>query len=83
MKAEYVYCAVDEGNDIKTVQGSSRNTRYFRTTKFLKRAVARHNLFYEKDQWRIAKFELVEVPESVHPTGGSQEPEYEVPEDDA
>ena len=50
MKAEYVYCAVDEGNEIKTVQGSSRKTRYFRTTKFLERAVARHNLFYEKDQ---------------------------------
>lgn len=83
MKAEYVYCAVDEGNEIKTVQWSSRKTRYFRTTKFLERAVARHNLFYEKDQWRIAKFELVEVQASAHPTGGSQETESEVSEDDA
>lgn len=60
--AEYIYCAVDECGQIKTVEGSSRRTKYFRTTTFLKRAVERHNLFYEKDPWRIGKFELREIP---------------------
>lgn len=59
---EYLYCAVDDFGHIKTVEGSSRRTKYFRTTTFLKRAVARHNLFYEDDPWHIGKFELKEIP---------------------
>lgn len=43
------------------MQGSSRKTKYFKTTKYLEKAVGLHNFYYDNDPWRIGKFELVEV----------------------
>lgn len=58
---EYIYCAVNEQGEIQWVIGSSRRTRYFKTDKYLKGSVKYHNKVYPSDQWRIAKFQLVEV----------------------
>ena len=60
-KTEYVYCAVNDRDEIQWVKGSSRQTMYFRTDKYLKKAVERHNTLYGDDIWRIAKFALKEV----------------------
>lgn len=61
---EYVYCAVNKDNNIMEVSGSSKKTRYFRTAKYLKRAVEYHNRYYDNDSWRVAKFKLAEVAEN-------------------
>lgn len=58
---EYVYCAVDKNDNIQWVQGSSKKTRYFRTTYYLNNAVKYHNIYYNEDLWRIQKFKLVAV----------------------
>ena len=60
--AEYVFCAVDDSNEIQTVHGSSQHTRYFKTDKYLKYAVEQHNKYCKNGNfWRVAKFELKEV----------------------
>ena len=59
---EYIYCAVNTKNEIQWVKGSSQKTRYFKTDKYLAKAIQYHNRYYSEDQWRIAKFKLVEVP---------------------
>lgn len=59
--AEYIFCAVNDRNEIQWVIGSSQKTRYFKTDKYLKRAVKYHNECYGDDIWRVAKFELKEV----------------------
>ena len=46
---EYVYCAVDKNDDIQWVLGSSKKTRYFRTTRYLNNAVKYHNKYYNED----------------------------------
>ena len=56
---EYVYCAVDENDDIQWVMGSSKKTRYFRTTYYLNNAVKYHNRYYSEDPWKVQKFKLV------------------------
>ena len=63
----YVYCAVDKNNNIREVRGSSQRTTYFKTDKYLKGAVERHNKLRlsHVDEWRIARFKLVEAPECV------------------
>ena len=61
IKNEYVYCAVNDKNEIQWVKGSSHKTIYFRTDRYLKQAVEYHNRCYGDDIWRIAKFELKEV----------------------
>lgn len=58
---EYIYCAVNKNNEIQTVCGSSRRTRYFKTDHYLGKAVAYHNEYNANDIWRVAKFKLVEV----------------------
>lgn len=58
---EYIYCAVNKNNDIQWVEGSSRKTRYFRTTRYLSNAVKYHNMYYKKDPWRVQKFQLMAV----------------------
>lgn len=58
---EYVYCVVDKNDDIQWVEGSSKKTRYFRTTHYLSSAVEYHNVYYNEDPWRIQKFELVAI----------------------
>lgn len=60
---EYVYCAVDKDDNIRWVLGSSRKTRYFRTTRYLNGAVEYHNAYHSEDPWRIQKFQLVKIDE--------------------
>ena len=57
---EYIYCAVNDRNEIQWVNGSSSHTRYFKTDKYLKKAVEYHNKCYGDDIWRVARFELKE-----------------------
>lgn len=61
--SEYIYCAVNRLGEIQTVMGSSKQTRYFKTAKYLKRAVEYHNRnrHTADDPWRVQKFELKEV----------------------
>lgn len=62
MTEEYIFCAVNDRDEVQWVQGSSQRTRYFKTDKYLKRAVEYHNRLYGDDRhWRVAKFKLVEV----------------------
>ena len=62
MAEEYVFCAVNDRDEVQWVCGSSQKTRYFKTDKYLKRAVEYHNRLYGDDRyWRVAKFKLVEV----------------------
>lgn len=58
---EYVYCAVNNRNEIQWVKGSSSKTRYFKTDKYLKKAVEYHNKCYPDDLWRVGRFLLTEV----------------------
>ena len=55
---ECVYCAVNKDGQIEWVLGSSNQTRYFRTTKYLKKAVAHHNKYHQDDPWHIVQFDL-------------------------
>ena len=61
MAEEYVFCAVNDRDEVQWIRGSSQTTRYFKTDKYLKRAVEYHNRLYGDNVWRIAKFKLVEV----------------------
>ncbi|MBR3239121.1 MAG: hypothetical protein IKF99_11855 [Oscillospiraceae bacterium] len=58
---EYVFCAVNDRDEVQWVCGSSQKTRYFKTDKHLKKAVEYHNRDYGDNIWRVAKFKLVEV----------------------
>ena len=55
---ESVYCAVDNDGQIKWMYGSSTKTMYFRTTKYLRGAVANHNKYHKNDPYHIIEFEL-------------------------
>lgn len=57
---EYIYCAVDENDQIVWVKGSSSKTRYFKTRHYLDKAVEYHNKYNPDDPWRIARFSLIE-----------------------
>lgn len=57
---EYIYCAVNEDNEIQWVIGSSSKTRYFRDTRYLKQAVEYHNRNHAQ-LWHIQKYKLVAV----------------------
>ena len=59
--SEYIFVALNDRDEVQWVTGSSSKTRYFKTDKYLKRAVEYHNRFYADDVWRIAKCKLVEV----------------------
>ncbi len=61
MTEEYIFCAVNDRDEVQWVCGSSQKTRYFKTDKYLKKAVEYHNLYHGDDMWRVAKFKLVEV----------------------
>ena len=60
MAEECVYCAVNGSGEIQWVRGSSQKTRYFKTDRYLKRAVEYQNKYHPEDTWRVAKFKLVE-----------------------
>lgn len=62
--AEYVYCAVNERGEIQWVMVSSQRTRYFKTTRYLRKAVNYHNTYYSNDPWHIVAW-LLEPSEGV------------------
>ena len=62
IKGEYVYCAINCSGEIQDVLGSSKKTRYFKTSRYLSNAVEYHNKCYPDDPWRVAAFELISVP---------------------
>lgn len=61
----YVYCAVNNEGEVQEVRGSSSRITYFKTTKYLNRAVEYHNRYYPDNQWRVAKFKLIEEDNNV------------------
>ena len=61
MIKEYMYVAINHNDEIQWVKGSSSKTRYFRTDKYLKGAVERHNKNYPKDMWKVKKCVILEA----------------------
>ena len=61
MVDEYIFCEVNDRDEVQWVCGSSQKTRYFKTDRYLKGAVEYHNRYHGDDMWRVAKFKLVEV----------------------
>lgn len=62
----YVYCAVNKKNHIIVeVKDLNSRTTYFKTDKYLKGIIDKHNKYYTDDPWRIVRFKLVEAPEDV------------------
>ena len=60
MIKENIYVAINKNDEIQWVIGSSSKTRYFRTDKYLKRAVEYHNKYYPEDIWKIRKCVILE-----------------------
>ncbi len=60
MITEIIYVAVNHNDEIQWVKGSSSKTRYFRTDKYLKKAVESHNKCYPEDIWEVKKCMIVE-----------------------
>jgi hypothetical protein len=60
MIEENIYVAVNHNGEIQWVKGSSSKTRYFRTDKYLKGAVERHNKYYPEDKWEVRRCLIVE-----------------------
>lgn len=60
---EVIYCAINKDHKIQWVQGSSNKTRYFRTDRYLKKYVKRHNELYPDDEWQVATFRIFEEDE--------------------
>ena len=59
MVNEMVYCAVDKYGNVQWVTGSSSKTRYFKTDKYLRKAVEYHNK-YNADKWCVSVCTLKE-----------------------
>ena len=62
---ETVYCAVNKEGEVQWVKGSSSKTRYFKTDKYLRKAVAYHNKCHEDDKWFVSVCALNEVKRYV------------------
>lgn len=60
MIKENIYVAINSNDEIQWVRGSSRQTRYFRTDKYLKRAVEYHNKYHPEDIWKVRKCVILE-----------------------
>ncbi len=60
MIKENIYVAINHNDEIQWIQGSSSKTRYFRTDKYLKKAVEYHNSNYPDDIWKVRKCCIVE-----------------------
>lgn len=60
MIKENIYVAINHNDEIQWVTGSSSKTRYFRTDKYLKRAVKFHNTAHPEDIWKIRKCIILE-----------------------
>jgi len=56
---EFVYVAVGENDEVQWVRGSSRKTRYFKTSKYLRGAIEYHNKCYPNDKWTMKMCRLV------------------------
>jgi hypothetical protein len=60
MIKENIFVAINHNDEIQWVKGSSSKTRYFRTDKYLKRAVEYHNKYHPEDIWKVRKCVIVE-----------------------
>lgn len=60
MIREYMYVAINHNDEIQWVKGSSSKTRYFRTDKYLKKAVESHNKYHPEDIWKVRKCVILE-----------------------
>lgn len=60
MIKETVYVAINKNDEIQWVEGSSSKTRWFRTNKYLTKAVEYHNRNYPDDKWKVRKCMIVE-----------------------
>ena len=58
MVIERVFVAINDKNEVQWVTGSSQKTRYFKTDKYLSRAIRYHNRDYPDDRWKIAECRL-------------------------
>ena len=55
----------DKNDEIQWVEGSSKKTRYFRTDKYVNKAVDYHNRLYPEDIWKVRRCLIVEdVPDN-------------------
>lgn len=68
MITESVFVAINDKNEVQWVTGSSQKTRYFKTDKYLVRAVRYHNRYHPDDRWKIAECQLkivttVDIPD--------------------
>ena len=65
MIRETIYVAINHNDEIQWVQGSSKKTRYFRTNKYVNKAVDYHNEYHPDDIWKVRKCLIVEdVPDN-------------------
>ena len=60
MIKETIYVAINRIDEIQWVRGSSSKTRYFRTDKYLKKAVDYHNKYHPEDIWKVRKCVILE-----------------------
>ena len=60
MIKENIYVAINRNDEIQWVQGSSKKTRYFKTDRYLKRAVEYHNKYHPDDIWKVRKCVILE-----------------------
>jgi hypothetical protein len=65
MIRETIYVAINKNDEIQWVIGSSSKTRYFRTNKYLTKAVDYHNECHPDDIWKVRRCLIVEdVPDN-------------------
>ena len=60
MIKENINVAINRNDEIQWVQGSSKKTRYFKTDRYLKRAVEYHNKYHPDDIWKVRKCVILE-----------------------
>ena len=58
MVIERVFVAINDKNEVQWVTGSSQKTRYFKTDKYLSRAIRYHNRYRPDDRWKMAECRL-------------------------
>ena len=60
MIRETIYVAINKNDEIQWIEGSSKKTRYFRTDKYVNKAVDYHNKLYPEDIWKVRRCLIVE-----------------------
>lgn len=58
MVIERVFVAINDKNEVQWVTGSSQKTRYFKTDKYLSRAIRYHNRYHPDNRWKMAECRL-------------------------